>query len=550
MKRTNLCFLSVFVVLASGVNISNAQTVISGRLSGYDGKPLKKSVVQFSVGGPEEKATIIEPDKTGRFRYTMQTSGLHFLNFVGVGHQQKKAVLYIKEPREINLAITLTPEHYAQDLSNAEVFGPDRKSPFNGTRFVKQADGSHAAAFLSDDSVVQYLILKATKSGEPIAGTNADDYLIQSYGGIFSVVYGLQRPENGKVKIVLAPQNLPDNFQDVTPFSDEHALDAQLTDLFNVINNRKHFVAADKISLERLTSKILQEKDPLLRQALWISYLNMLFPHPEVEVTTPPELVQAEMVSKALDELTPASPFWMLRWLYPFSLVQKSVDATGQPERYKGYAERCVENWPYQVRGWGYRDLMSQSLAKGDSNDMERLYKRLQELSPESAAAKYEKRQREREMAAKVTVGERVPNFKAHSLEDSSVVYTPDNVRAKFYLIDFWATWCGPCVREFPHLQKVYDRYNGAGLEILSYSVDSNRDVVKRFRKEKFPLAWLHAIDPQLQATESEMVKQFEVNFYPTIFLVDAASGKIVAMNEELRGEKLTELLKKLFDEK
>ena len=98
MKRTNLCFLSVFVVLASGVNISNAQTVISGRLSGYDGKPLKKSVVQFSVGGPEEKATIIEPDKTGRFRYTMQTSGLHFLNFVGVGHQQKKAVLYIKEP--------------------------------------------------------------------------------------------------------------------------------------------------------------------------------------------------------------------------------------------------------------------------------------------------------------------------------------------------------------------------------------------------------------------------------------------------------------------
>ena len=96
----------------------------------------------------------------------------------------------------------------------------------------------------------------------------------------------------------------------------------------------------------------------------------------------------------------------------------------------------------------------------------------------------------------------------------------------------------------------MYDRYNGAGLEILSYSVDSNREVVKRFRKEKFPLAWLHAIDPQLQATESEMVKQFEVNFYPTIFLVDAASGKIVAMNEELRGEKLTELLKKLFDEK
>lgn len=61
-------------------------------------------------------------------------------------------------------------------------------------------------------------------------------------------------------------------------------------------------------------------------------------------------------------------------------------------------------------------------------------------------------------------------------------------------------------------------------------------------------MPWLHAIDPELRATESRMAKQFEVYFYPTAFLVDA-SGKIIAATEDLRGEKLAELLKKLFQD-
>lgn len=198
------------------------------------------------------------------------------------------------------------------------------------------------------------------------------------------------------------------------------------------------------------------------------------------------------------------------------------------------------------MRGWGYKELISQAAAKGDTIEVDRLYDMLQKLSPESGAAKYEKLQRERKAAAKVVLGSRVPSFKAHSLEDTAVVYTPDNIKAKFYLIDFWATWCGPCIEEFPHLQKAYDKYHDKGFEILSFSVDASREVVERFRKERFAMPWLHSIDPQLRATGSEMAKLFEVYFYPTAFLVDA-SGKIIATTESLRGEKLGRVLSELL---
>ena len=536
-------FFLAGMVLASS---ADAQSTITGTLLGHDHKPLKKCMVLMTVGGAEEKTITIEPDEKGRFHQETNESGLHFINFVGINHRRKTVVLYIDEPREVKLNVRLSLEYYADELSQAEVRGPNAKSPFNGTPLVKQADGTYVAEFPSKDSLVQYLIVKATRSGESVTGTNADDYLIHPYGGMFAVSYGLQKPRNGKVRIVLDPKNPTDNYAEESPFSDDRSLDAEITQIFHEVNDRQKFVAPDRIVLAKLSARIATGKNAFLRQALWIKYLNMLFPNPEFKVATPDHLLDANTISQALDELTPSSPAWMLRWLFPTSLLRNSVNASGQPGRYKDYAERSVESWPYNIRGWGYRELIGDAARKGDAAESDRLYQKLLELSPESPAAKYEQLQRERKTSAKVISGAEVPRFEAHALEDTSVVYTPDNINATVYLIDFWATWCGPCIQEFPYLHTAYEQFHEKGFEILSYSVDASREVVTRFRKEKFPMPWLHAIDPQLRATEGKMAKQMEVYFYPTTLLVDS-SGKIIATTEELRDEKLTELLKKLL---
>jgi hypothetical protein len=76
----------------------------------------------------------------------------------------------------VKLNITLGPEYYADDISNAEVRGTNTKAHFNGTPLLKQPDGTYVAIFESQDSLVQYQIVNPTRSQEAIPGTNADDY--------------------------------------------------------------------------------------------------------------------------------------------------------------------------------------------------------------------------------------------------------------------------------------------------------------------------------------------------------------------------------------
>ena len=70
--------------------------------------------------------------------------------------------------------------------------------------------------------------------------------------------------------------------------------------------------------------------------------------------------------------------------------------------------------------------------------------------------------------------------------------------------------------------------------KILSYSIDTNRDAVGKFRKERFRMPWLHAIDPQLRELQSPMAKDFEVLSIPRVVLVDA-TGTVVAIDQEAR---------------
>jgi thiol-disulfide isomerase/thioredoxin len=144
--------------------------------------------------------------------------------------------------------------------------------------------------------------------------------------------------------------------------------------------------------------------------------------------------------------------------------------------------------------------------------------------------------------AGRIQKGKPVPSFRAPSLDDPALVYTEASLKGKVYLIDFWATWSVPCIAEFPGLTKLYEKYRNSGFEILSYSIDSRADLVHQFRKERFPMPWLHAIDPELSEIQSPMARDFEVLSIPRPVLVDANSS-IIATDQECKGAKLEELL-------
>lgn len=148
------------------------------------------------------------------------------------------------------------------------------------------------------------------------------------------------------------------------------------------------------------------------------------------------------------------------------------------------------------------------------------------------------------DMKRKTEVGQPYIDFAQNDKEGvavslKSVVENPAN---KYILLDFWASWCGPCMAEVPHLKEAYDAYKGKGFEIFGVSLDNNAEAWQNAVTEK-QLNWLHVSD--LQGWQNAAAAEYGVRSIPANYLIDCATGKIVAVN--LRGEevkaKVAELL-------
>jgi thiol-disulfide isomerase/thioredoxin len=143
---------------------------------------------------------------------------------------------------------------------------------------------------------------------------------------------------------------------------------------------------------------------------------------------------------------------------------------------------------------------------------------------------------------SKIVVGAELPEFSLTSLENSESPYTREDLAGKIYLIDFWATWCLPCVAELPNLHEAYDKYRDFGFEILSVAMGDRRETIAELRETEWPMPWLHAFEP----LDSDAAEVFELFGVPKAILVDS-SNTIVGVDEDVRGEKLQEVLKRLL---
>ena len=117
--------------------------------------------------------------------------------------------------------------------------------------------------------------------------------------------------------------------------------------------------------------------------------------------------------------------------------------------------------------------------------------------------------------------------------------------RGKWVLLDFWSTWCAPCIAETPNLKENYNEYKEKGFEIISLSADKSAKSPKDYVKEH-KMNWVHTV--LLEGYAKGVGEKYAVNAYPSLFLINP-EGKFIHMDKkELRGESLNKTLAKYID--
>ena len=155
--------------------------------------------------------------------------------------------------------------------------------------------------------------------------------------------------------------------------------------------------------------------------------------------------------------------------------------------------------------------------------------------------------QRWRERAANVSVADRIskdgtiPEFAAETLSGETVRLSDIRGESEIVLVEFWASWCGPCRVEIPHMKEAYETYRGAGFEIVSFTIDESREAWDQASEEE-QIPW-HNLG---MGPDADAPTAYGVTGVPKNYLVDSATGEILA--EDLRGRHLDRQLGERFD--
>ena len=140
-----------------------------------------------------------------------------------------------------------------------------------------------------------------------------------------------------------------------------------------------------------------------------------------------------------------------------------------------------------------------------------------------------------------VAIGQVAPDFNLNDVNGNPVKLSDIYQKNEYTLIDFWASWCGPCRRENPNVVDVFNKYNAKGFGVLGVSLDSDKAKwEKAIADDK--LTWTHVSD--LKGWKNEAAALYSINSIPSNLLVDK-TGKIIGRN--LREAKLREAIAELL---
>lgn len=539
-----------------------AISVIHGTVTGRDGRPLPLAHVEL-WGTDHQTVSTTRADSAGAFVLAHDRTGPLWLEFRGLHHARHRLPLYLSAPSAVALDVRLARPALLDTLRAVRVTGDFNRFARDSTAvpLARQPDGSWAGEIAVGAPGLVYQLLGVLRSG-PIAGTHAERFAYHEERGYVAAV----RVHDGKARIVFDPRRLAgDTGRAEVRFRDSTGRVARSAAVLAAIAKRTTRMregfqgpASDTpipghpwdAEAKALQQRIDAERDDGVRRLLLVELM---------QVARAGGRVGARYGEQAQRELPPGAPEWTLMdaarlalVLRPTFVVARATDAADPPrfrtsaalrERVRAAADAALaaqRDEELRVSVLGHLAIML--IDAGERVPADVYLARLGAEHPDHPDTRI--MQAMYSPGRALQVGKPMPAFRFAALGDSARVFTPETLKGQTYLLDFWATWCAPCIAEMPVLHAAHAKYRAKGFEILSVSADEAPDEVRRFRAGRWAMPWQHAfVSGGLRSPE---LRPLEVSFVPRAVLVDG-TGTILAVDDDLRREKLEQTLAKVL---
>lgn len=524
-----------------------ASVEVTGVVVGADKKPCIVSHVHFGKPFADlAERTTKECSKDGKFSVSLPGAGNYMFYASGVNHEEVAIPLFIREDgKPIKITIQLKANLIDEVVSEPTIIGDWNKFSFStkAPMSVSEDRTKFTYEFTADADHVAYQLLDVV-GGHSMNGSMADSYVYDGGGDYRSVV---NTKKGEKVIITFNPEKIrhAKTGNPVVKFEGNEFLQKTYEIKSTADAMSQAAMVAPKeggpVGLSAAKQKEIYEylykemteasKSNKKEIAEYAGALLASIIHYDV-------LLDKHMADAIFKTVPPTSSFWSMS-PYGIEAVSNSADSVLSQEYIAVAREKNPER---NVRANLMCTQMVGYFKENKADQGRAVYAKLKADYADIGDIKYYMTVYNPD--ALVQIGKPLPDFDVKEFGSDAHI-TKASMMGKYYLVDFWGTWCGPCIRELPGLTAAYDKFKGRkGFTVLSMALDPSEEVVKKFRGKKFAMPWMHTVLTGI--FNDPVCGKFEVMGVPKPILV-GPDGMIVATEPDLRGEELEKTLEKFL---